>query len=178
MHTTHRIINFIVFQIGWFGIVLSAGHGKAWLAPLITAVILALHFYMIGDFRRESGFILCFALIGWVVDSIQLQFGVFAMGGWLRIPGFCPLWIFCLWLNFATLLHVSLHWLIGRPLLAGLLGAIGGPLAYWSGAKLGAMELNENLAISLISMAFVWAALMPLLVFLASRESLKPARAG
>jgi len=41
--------------------------------------------------------------------------------------------------NLATTLNVSMAWLRGRYALAAIFGAFGGPLAYYSGAKLGAM---------------------------------------
>jgi hypothetical protein len=42
---------------------------------------------------------------------------------------------------FVMTLRHSLGWLRGRYLLAAALGAVAGPLAYWAGSKLGAIEL-------------------------------------
>jgi hypothetical protein len=68
---------------------------------------------------------------------------------------------------FATTLNVSLRWLRGRPLLGALLGAVGGPLAYLAGAKLGGIELLEP-ALALSALAAGWALLLPLLQRLAT----------
>ena len=61
-----------------------------------------------------------------------------------------------LWIAFATTLNHSLRWLVNRPVAAALCGAIGGPLAYLAGAKLGALTIGAPLpAIALI--AVLWA---------------------
>ena len=49
-------------------------------------------------------------------------------------PHGAPLWILCLWAAFALTLTRSLAWLMRRPWLAALLGALGAPLAYASAA--------------------------------------------
>ena len=49
-----------------------------------------------------------------------------------------------LWVNFAMTLNVSLGRLRGKYLLAGILGAFGGPMAYYGGAELGAMTALPN----------------------------------
>ena len=43
-----------------------------------------------------------------------------------------------MWMNFALTLNHAMAWLKGRPVVGLILGAIGGPLAYFAGAKLGA----------------------------------------
>jgi hypothetical protein len=73
-----------------------------------------------------------------------------------------------MWMLFATTLNVSLRWLRRYPLAAIALGAIGGPLAYWAGARLGAMEFAAPVAAT-AALAFGWALLTPLLVWLAQR---------
>jgi hypothetical protein len=44
-----------------------------------------------------------------------------------------------LWVNLATTFYFFPGWLRGRYVLSAIFGAIGGPIAYFSGAKLGAM---------------------------------------
>src|SRR5271168_1295168 len=80
--------------------------------------------------------------------AAAVSFGVLIDGtlgfcGWLRYaspePAFpphgAPLWILCLWAAFALTLMRSLAWLMRRPWLAVLAGALGGPLAYASAAR-------------------------------------------
>ena len=73
-----------------------------------------------------------------------------------------------LWAAFATTLNHSLRWVARRPLIATLLGAIGGPLAYLAGAKLGAMHIAvPQTAIPVIGVA--WGIAMLALSIVATR---------
>jgi len=69
---------------------------------------------------------------------------------------------------FATTLNVSLNWLHGRWLLAVVLGGVSGPLAYWAGARLGAVTMPSP-ELALGALAVGWAALMPAFMVLARR---------
>jgi len=73
-----------------------------------------------------------------------------------------------LWMLFATTLNVSLAWLKRSALLAALFGAIGGPLAYYGGAKLGALSFLAPTP-ALVALALGWGLLTPLLIKLALR---------
>jgi hypothetical protein len=59
-------------------------------------------------------------------------------------------------------------WMRGRPVLTVLMGAVGGPLSYLAGEKLGAIELTQPVQ-ALAALAVAWAIAMPLLMWLASR---------
>ena len=72
----------------------------------------------------------------------------------------------CLWLNFAATLNVSMAWLRGRYILAAAFGAVGGPLAYYSGARLGATEALPTTT-GMLLLAIGWGIMTPLLVWLA-----------
>jgi hypothetical protein len=86
--------------------------------------------------------------------------------------GLCPLWMAALWANFAGTLHLCLDWLRGRYWLASVLGACGGPLAYYGGQRLGAMQLGSNASISLLVIAVEWALVTPALVYLSEVRGL------
>ena len=77
----------------------------------------------------------------------------------------------CLWLNFAATLNVSMAWLRGSYIPAAAFGAVGGPLAYYSGAKLGAMEALPTTT-EMLLLAIGWGFMTPLLVWYASRVNL------
>lgn len=47
------------------------------------------------------------------------------------------------WMQFATILPFCLRWLSRHYLLRGILGAIGGPLAFYTGERLGAVDFLE-----------------------------------
>jgi hypothetical protein len=73
-----------------------------------------------------------------------------------------------MWVLFASTLNVSLRWLRGRWMLAMLLGAVAGPLAYYAGAGLGGVVIAEPLP-AFTALAAGWAAFVPLLIRLSTR---------
>ena len=55
------------------------------------------------------------------------------------------------------------------PMLAMLLGALGGPAAYFAGTKLGAMVFNEPWSMAAVSLQ--WLIAMPLLTWFARKQA-------
>ena len=86
----------------------------------------------------------------------------------MLIEGTAPYWIVAIWALFAITLNVSMRALRDRLWLGALLGLVGGPAAYYSGAKLGALTLVQALP-ALAALALGWALVTPLLLTLALR---------
>ena len=59
--------------------------------------------------------------------------------------------------------------------MQAVLGLVFGPLAYWTGAKMGAAELPGG-ASSLLAIAAAWALAFPTVMLLAAAISPRPAR--
>lgn len=172
------IANIVLFQLGWFACVLGAANGMAWAGSMAALVIAALHLAYAQRPMLEGQLVLMAVALGFIWDSAVAATGLltFTGGGLLNL--FAPHWMAALWLVFATTLNVSLRWLRGRDLLATLLGLVGGPLAYYAGAQLGALSF-PNLAAGLAAQAIGWAVLMPVLVRLATRfDGVAPRRFG
>ena len=160
------LLNIIGFQVGWFACVLGAAYGHPLLGPLAALLIIGLHLKFQPDRQAESMLMLCVALIGSAYDQCLMWLGLVSYNHSFWSPDWLPIWMITLWLLFATTLNGSLKWLQGRYVLASLFGFIGGPLAYWAGAKLGAINwLQYELSLAL---AFGWAILMPVAVRLAA----------
>jgi len=162
------LVNFVAFQIGWFACVLGAAHGLPWAGTGVALAIVAWHLAHAARPRAELALVLIAAGIGALWDS-----GLSALG-WIRYPngvlieGAAPYWIVAMWMLFATTLNASLGWLKSRMALAVLFGALGGPLAYLGGAKLGALTFAAQDA-ALVALSLGWAVLTPLLLQLARR---------
>jgi hypothetical protein len=96
------------------------------------------------------------------------------MFGWIAYPngaliaGTAPIWIVAMWVVFSTTLNVSLAWLKRSLPLAVLFGAVGGPIAYVAGEKLGGLVFVQPTP-ALIALAIGWAAITPLLLRIADR---------
>jgi hypothetical protein len=162
------IMNFLLFQVGWFICVWSAAAGRPWIGVLVIAGVVAAHVLRSPVPRKEFQLVLLALGIGLVFDSFLV------LQGWLKYPSgnlaphIAPVWIVALWGLFATILNVSLRWMRGRWMAASLFGAIGGPAAYYGGLQLGALEFG-NMEAGLTALAIGWALLTPLLLALSAR---------
>ena len=163
-----RLANFIAFELGWLACVVGAAHGFAALGACAVLAIAAVHLAFARRPRAELALLLCAAAIGAVFDSLLAATGWVRYANGVLIAGTAPYWIVALWMLFATTLNVSLGWLKQRLAWAALFGAIGGPLSFLGGAKLGALSFGNETA-AMIALALGWAALTPLLLRLAVR---------
>ena len=165
---TLRVVgNVVAFQLGWFGCVLAAARGHDAAGVGIVAAIVLLHLWLAARPSRELCVVVAAVLIGAVWDSLLRKLGllVYAAPGpaWLA-----PAWILAMWALFGTTLNVSLRWLRGRLLVAVLFGGIGGPMAFWAGQRLGAVQIPGPWP-GLLAQAAGWAMILPVLLQLARR---------
>ena len=172
------VVNFIAFQIGWFAAVLGAGHSMPWLGVVIVPLVLLVNLVLSADWRQELVVALAAAVMGFVVDTGLVTAGVFAPVPFLVPRPFSPLWMVMLWVNQATTLNGCMAWLRGRYLAGSLFGALGGPFAYLSGAKLGAASLpsTNGLVILGITWACAFPALMAIAEFVRRRRAVRAMR--
>ncbi len=159
--------NVIAFQIGWFACVLGAAHQLPLIGPVLALIILSVHLYAASDPAAEARLVLAAVAIGLVFDPVLVVSGMlrFASGAYLQ--GALAPWMLAMWMLFAMTLNLSLRWLKTRPWLAAALGAVGGPMAYLGGERLGAITLHTGAAVAVIGAG--WAGAMWLLVALARR---------
>lgn len=166
---TSKLLNFLLYQLGWFCCVLGAAWGYPISGALWALVLLLVHLLLVETPQAELRLVLSACLFGVVIDSSQQALGILIFTpdpGW---PFWLPLWVFVIWAQFASLLRFALNWLAGRYLLGAGLGLVGGPFAYWGGVNIGAAEFGENLLVSITSLALVWAMMIPFLLWLRSR---------
>jgi Protein of unknown function (DUF2878) len=164
--TLRNVINFVLFQAGWFACVLYPG-----LAAVgFVVVLVAFHLAFISQARMsELQFIGLGTVLGGVLDGIWFNIGVMDNG----VSGFqlTPIWILGLWAAFTTTLSHSLSWIGSKPWLPFVCAPIAGPFAYWSASKMGAVQLPD-LTLSLAALALGWFIVFPLLLYI--RKTLYP----
>lgn len=150
------IANFLVFQLGWFVSVIGAAYGWPWAGVIYALTWLAVHSLAAGNGGGEAlRLALAAAAIGYIVDSALVLSGAIAFPESTRLGWPSPLWMAALWLMFSMTLRHSLGWLRGRYLLAALLGAVGGPLAYWAGEQLDAIDITSGIGTGSVALAWV-----------------------
>lgn len=149
---------FLVFQGAWFATVYGGSQGTSLWALIATAVVLGLLARIYpprGVLARAGIGVLC----GLVLDGAMVYFGL------TTFPEFgdkiLPLWMLCLWAVFAAILPYMVPWLAGRRTLGIVFGATGGPIAYFSAEKLGAIDVADFMGYAAVGLA--WAAAMAVL---------------
>jgi hypothetical protein len=165
------VLNFLLYQAGWFAAVLGAAHGHPWGGTAVALALVATHVALTRRRGDEAALVMAAGAVGVVVDTLHAGAGIVdyesgAYPWWL-----CPPWILALWLQLATTLRFCLRWLRGRYALAALLGAAGGPLAFRAGEALGAARIGEPRVRSFLVLALSWAVAMPLLLRWADRHA-------
>lgn len=142
-------INVGINQAIWFFCVLGGNSGALFALPL-----LALNILLSRHKRVDLQMIGLLLFIGVLIDGSLQAIGFFSFTS----AGFpIPLWLAVIWAALAALPHHSLAWMKNRILLSALFGALGGPLAYWAGVRLGAATFHWPLLSSLALLAVVWA---------------------
>ena len=168
-----NLVNFIAYQLVWFAILISASRGQAWVGIVLALLLAAAHLALRRE-SRELRLIGVALLLGLVVDSTLAFTGqVRFADAWPR--ELAPCWMLALWIAFATTLNHSLWWLMIRPWAAAIAGAIGGPLAYFAGSKIGALSMAVPAA-ALPLIALLWAPAMLVLSSVVMREAALLAR--
>lgn len=162
------VINFILYEIGWFACLIGAAKHLPWLGVVAALAIVVWHLLQARQPKRELALLLIVLVIGGTFDQIMLNHHLisYESHGWMN--SVVPVWILALWAEFATILNVSLRWMHKRWLIAIIFGAIGGPLAYMGAAGLGAVTLNMQPA-SYIALSVGWAILTPLLLRISAK---------
>jgi hypothetical protein len=169
--TINSLINYSLFQTGWFACVLGAAAGWPWPAAGAGVMLVLIHLALVRQPGQEARLLAFSLALGLAVDALHIHTGVLIFTGGTLHPALPPGWILVLWLLVATTLHYSLSWLNNRYFIGALLGAVSGALAYWAGVRLGAASFGAELVPSLVQIGLSWAVVMPLLLFIATRTA-------
>lgn len=166
----NKLINFLLFQLGWFACVLGGAYGLPWTGTGIALAIVVVHLARVPRPKAEAQLILAAAGIGLLWDSLLVTLGWLDYPSGMLLPNTAPVWIVAMWMLFATTLNSSMGWMQSYKKLSVLLGALFGPLAYYAGARLDGVILVEPM-LAMAALAVGWAVLMPILLTLAQRAA-------
>lgn len=152
-----RLLNAMLFQLGWWTCVLM-GQGPGLLLAL---ALVGVHIALWGN-TAETRLLFKVALLGSLIDTGLMHLGVITFPNWEA--AWIPPWLMLLWLLFATTLRHALDWLAPHPVLAAGLGALGGASSYLAGGTLGAAALPLGTFWSMLIFGLIWALLTPALL--------------
>jgi hypothetical protein len=164
-----KVLNVTLYQVGWFCCVLGAANGRPLLGALLALALVLVHVALVRRRAREVVLLVAAALTGGAVDSVQSCLGLLRFESGYVIGCIAPPWIAVMWMQFATLFRFALSFLSGRRLLAAVLGALGGPFAFWVGSRLGGVSFGDPAWRSLLALGVVWALVLPFLLGLTAR---------
>jgi hypothetical protein len=165
-----KIIGMVTFQVLWMALVLTAG--SLWsLAAAVGTVVITVLQLAIASPPLGPGllFLVLGGALGTALDTVMTAAGVIDPVRLILPYPVTPLWLIGLWVAFAGFLKVSLTYLRDRPRLQWVLGVLGGPLAYWSGARFGAVALHPNQPLALACLGLAWGGVCVLLFALLER---------
>jgi hypothetical protein len=172
-----NVINFIIFQVGWFACVYGGANQLPWLGTIFVAVALLLHLKMVEQPAQEIRLIATALTIGLGLELFLINAAIVVYPSGILITGIPPHWILALWVLFAMTLNMSLGWLKNHLYISAILGAVAGPLSYLAGFKLGGVTF-PNTTLAMIILGCNWALITPCLVIFASRFDSMPKLSG
>ena len=169
-----QLVNYTLYQIGWFACVLGAASQRPWTGCLIGMFLIGVHVALSVERVLEVRLVVLATAVGAAVEMIQIAAGTYRFTSGTVNNALPPPWLLAMWAQFATTFRFSLRSVVTRPVLAVLFGAAGGPIAFLAGERLGAVTLLPPLAQSLLRLSISWA--IALIVFSAVVLRIAPER--
>lgn len=168
MGSKDRVLNFLLYQVGWLGCVLGAAKGFPELAAQLGFLVVLLHLFWVTEREVEFRLVGISGLCGAVLGTLDQAIGGLVYAG-TRVHPWAPLWVILLWVQLGMVLRGSLSWLQQSPVLAAIFGALGGPVAFLAGERLGAVSWQGDRLGTALWLGLTWGGVLPLLSGLAKR---------
>jgi len=156
--------NVVSLNIGWWSSVLSAAQGAVWIGPAVIAVLVTVHLTLTPARARDVVTMIAVGVFGYGVDSLLVLSGAFGIPASAHVGWPSPIWMVALWVNLATAFNIALYWLVKKPVLGAMLGAVGGPLAYMGGWHFGALAAPAGVWTLAGAVAVEWAIATPIVL--------------
>lgn len=164
------------YQLVWFTSVIGAGRGLAWPGIIAALLYAAAQLGAAHRYRADLSLMAMAIVMGLVFDGGLIHAGLARYAAQWPFSWVTPAWILALWTSFSLTFTQSLAYLQTRLWLAALLGAVGGPLAYF-GAQRGwqAITFADPSWRALLYLSAGWGLATPALAWFArSRSNIVP----
>ena len=152
-----QLVNYALYQIGWFACVIGAASQRPWTGFLIAMILIGVHLALSVERSLEVRLVVLATAVGAAVEMIQIAAGTYRFTSGTVTDALPPPWLLAMWAQFATTLRFSLRSVVTQTVPAMLLGAAGGPIAFLAGERLGAITLLPPLAYGLLRLGVSWA---------------------
>lgn len=149
MKTKDIILAAVAFQIVWFACVLFGS-----MVALGATAALWYYYTRLMSFQPiHYGFIATIVVIGVLVDSVLMRTGIIVFAHSALLP---PLWLICLWFNFAMLVLLALPKIVVQKYLFAGLSLLGGGLSYIAGIALSEASLGVSTGVAYPLFFILW----------------------
>ena len=152
-----QLVNYGLYQIGWFACVLGGAWHRPWTGFLIAVILGGVHLTLSVERSLEARLVVFATAVGALVETGQIAAGTYRFTSGTVTDALPPPWLLAMWAQFATTFRFSLRTIITRPVRATLFGAAGGPIAFLAGERLGAVTLLPPLTHGLLLLSVSWA---------------------
>jgi hypothetical protein len=169
-----QLINYAIYQIGWFACVLGAASQRPWTGLVTAMILIGVHLALSEERSIEVRLVALATTVGAVVEMIQIAAGTYRFTSGMLTDALPPPWLLAMWAQFATTFRFSLRGVITRPVPAMLFGAAGGPIAFLAGEGLGAVTLQPPLGYGLLRLSITWAIALAVFSVVVRRVSPEP----
>lgn len=167
--TESRKVNYALYQAGWFACILGAASRWPLAGTLIAMALTAVHVLISRDRVGELRLIALALGLGVAVEWYQVRSGTYAFTSGVVVAWISPPWLLMMWAQFATTFRSSLSAIMLVPQRAALFGAVGGPIAFWAGERLGAVTLAEPVWQGQVRLSVSWGVALSVCALLARR---------
>ncbi len=166
------IADWVGFQLVWLICALGAAQGRNAPGVIAAGLFITVLLAMKGWSLPECFTILGSGAVGLVVESALTTTDLVRFAAPWPSSQLAPAWIVALWLAFGATLSATAA-LIGNHLIvkASIIGFVAGPLAYWTGERLTALEIVGPAPLTYLTMGLIWAVTFPSLLSLRQRIS-------
>jgi len=151
-----KILNFVLFQAGWFAAALMQD-GAIW----IMLALVVLHFCISPSKLADAKLLLMLLPIGLTLEILMISLGFVTFNSIFVLP----IWMILLWCLLILSFNHSLKWLrdipkIWQVLLSGCFGAA----SYFAAQKFAALSIGEPILLCGLAIAVVWAIQLPVML--------------
>ena len=166
------LVNYALYQIGWFACVLGGASHRPWTGFAIAIVLVGVHLGLSVERSLEVRLLILATVVGTVVEMMQIAAGTYRFTSGTVLDALPPPWLLAMWAQFATTFRYSMRPVLKRPIRAALFG----PIAFLAGARLGAVTLRPPVTYGLLRLSINWA--IALAVFSVVVRRIAPERRG
>jgi len=155
-----KLINALLFQIGWFICASSVKFDLELPALSLCGLLILIHLIRSKNLTQELSISALVVVLGIGVDSSFQYLQIIDFYGW-HTTTLSPFWDWMIWLMFALTLRGSLAFLTKMSWVAqAFIGLVFSPLSYIAGAKLGAAHFDPNIS-NVSAIGLTWMLLLP-----------------